>query len=159
MGTKTFSDDACIGLTKIVVVLILCRRVSFELYHYRHRSQELLVAQVLSVVAFILSLAGWWLAWIAGLIAMIALMIACCAQYPRVVWIIISLLAITAAVGELLVLIGVVGQHMSYCGGGRCGTPAVIVIGVLALLSWLGVGVISLRQGDGSGSTCRSLPR
>lgn len=128
----------------------------------RCSNKQLLVAQILSVVAFLLSLAGWWLAWISGLIAMIALLVACCVAYPRCLWIVIALLALIAAVSELLVLIGVVSQDKAiYCGGGSCamGKAGTVIISVVALISWLGVGYVSWYQSAGSGNNGRSLPR
>jgi hypothetical protein len=143
--------------------------------HYHHHSpptpirnrfcnsnnkKHLLLAQLLSVVALVLSsLAGWHLAWICGIIVVILLFVACCTTLPRVVWIVVTILSVIAAVGELLVLIGVV-QGSVYCGdegcGGRVGT---IVIGIIALLSWLIVARVSWRQSDASGNTANDLPR
>jgi hypothetical protein len=112
-------------------------------------------------VALVLSsLAGWHLAWICGIIVVILLFVACCTTLPRVVWIVVTILSVIAAIGEQLVLIGVVQGTSVYCGdegcGGRVGT---IIIGIFALLSWLIVARVSWRQGDASGNTANDLPR
>lgn len=123
---------------------------------------SLIGAQILSLVAFLLSLAGWWLAWISGLIVVIALWIACCVGYPRVMWVVLAVLSAIAAVGELLVLIGVVDNNFdAYCGNGNCsmGDTAYIIIGIVSLISWLVVASVAYQQGEGSGRSSEDLPR
>jgi hypothetical protein len=122
-------------------------------------NNQLLLAQIISVVALILSLAGWFLAWIAGIIAVIILWLACCMPLPRMAWVAVAVLSAIAALGELLVLIGVV-EGSVYCGGEGCGgRVGTIIIGIIALISWLLVGTLSCRQGEGAGKTCNDLPR
>ncbi|CAJ1936635.1 unnamed protein product [Cylindrotheca closterium] len=122
-------------------------------------ANNLLCAQILSVIAFILSLAGWWLAWVAGLIATIILWIACCCGLPRLVWVAVSVMAVIAAIGEILALAGVVGGDRIYCGNDSCGGPVgTIIIAVVALVSWVVVASVAWRQGEGSGKTSHDLP-
>ena len=117
------------------------------------------MAQIVSIVALVLSLAGWFLAWIAGIIAVIILWLACCMNLPRMAWIAATVLSAISAIGELLVLIGVV-EGSVYCGGDGCGgRVGTIIIGIIALIFWLFVGLVSWRQGDGAGNTSNDLPR
>ncbi|CAJ1936637.1 unnamed protein product [Cylindrotheca closterium] len=120
----------------------------------------LLCAQILSVVAFILSLAGWWLAWVSGLIATIILWVACCCGLPRLVWITVSVMAVIAAFGEILAVAGVVGGARFYCGNDTCGGPVgTIIIAVVALVSWLIVASVAWHQDEDSGKTSEDLPK
>ena len=128
---------------------------SFFLRRSGGSERNLIGAQIISVLAFVLSLAGWWLAWISGLIVMIALWIACCVSYPRIMWMILAALSCIAAVGELLVLIGVVSSNFDT----NIGNAGYIVIGIIAMISWLGVGYVAFNQGDGSGNSSKDLPR
>ena len=137
-----------------LLVLLLKRRP------IRFSNRHLLGAQILSLVAFFLSLAGWWLAWVSGLIVVIALWVACCIPYPRVLWIIIAILSAIAAIGEILVVAGAVDENL-YCGGDKCSInkAGAIVMSVIAILSWIGVGYVAWIQHDGSGRTSEDLPR
>lgn len=92
---------------------------------------------------------------------MIALLVACCVPYPRILWIALTVLAVIAAVGELLVLIGVVGDQNIYCSRHDCGmnNTGILIVSIIALLSWLGVGYSTWQQGEGSGNNRHDLPR
>ena len=74
-------------------------------------------------------------------------------------WIVVTILSAIAGIGELLVLIGIVDGSV-YCGGEGCGGRiGTIIIGIIALISWLFVGLMAWRQGDGAGNTSDDLPR
>jgi len=60
------------------------------------------------VFAFLISVAGWWLAWIAGLLATIILLLACCIDMPRGMFLAAAICGFIAAIGEFLVAAGVV---------------------------------------------------
>jgi len=60
------------------------------------------------VFAFLISVAGWWLAWIAGLLATIILLLACCIDMPRGMFMAAAICGFIAAIGEFLVAAGVV---------------------------------------------------
>jgi len=76
---------------------------------------RLLAAQLCAVIAFIISMAGWWLSWVAGLLAMIILLLACCIDMHRNLFGAAAVFAIIAAVGEFLVAAGVVEYSVFAC--------------------------------------------
>lgn len=129
-------------------------------------NNHLLGAQVLACIAFFISLAGWWLAWISGLVALIILLLGCCITFDKNVWLVVGILSIIAAVGELLVAIRVVDNNM-YCGGNNSadcfiGDAGTIILSIVALIMWTLVALVTINQfrsGGSAGSTSDDLPK
>ena len=117
------------------------------------------------MIAFFISLAGWWLAWIAGVIALIILMIACCVTFDKNIWLVVGISSAIAAFGELLVAVTLVDSNM-YCSGNANGDCAIsqagsIILSIIALVMWAIVSFITINQfrnGGEAGSTANDLP-
>ena len=119
----------------------------------------MLGAQILAIIALFISLAGWWLAWICGLVATIILLVACCVTFPKNVWLAVAILSAIAAVGEFLVTIRVVDNNI-YCRGGsggcHIGKDGLLVVSIIALIMWIIISAITFRlfrSGSPAGST------
>ena len=128
-------------------------------------NNHLLGAQVLAVIAFFISLAGWWLAWISGLVALIILLLGCCITFDKNVWLVVGILSAIAAVGEFLVTIRVVDDNL-YCGGNSAdcviSETGTIILSVVALILWALVSLVTINQfrsGGSAGSTSNDLPK
>ena len=106
---------------------------------------ELLIAQILAVIALLISVAGWWLAWIAGLVAVILLLLACCLDMPPALFTTAGICGIIAAVGEFLVAASVV----DFSAGDRVNISEdnMMIMAIVAGLLWVFAGVVALQYG------------
>ena len=110
-------------------------------------SNDAVVPALIAVIAFILSLAGWWIAWISGLVAMIICLVQVCADLPGMFDLTTAILACIAAVGDFLVAIRLV-DGTAVCAGDNCflNSLGVTIVAIVAVLLWLVVAVMAWRR-------------
>ena len=108
-------------------------------------SNDAILPAIVSVLAFLLSLAGWWLAWIAGLIAAIVWVLAVCCDLPDVVMKSALIGAIVALICEVLVAISVfdAGAVVTFS---EFSSSTLTIISIVACVLWAVVAVISYRK-------------
>ena len=104
------------------------------------------MAQILAIVAFLISVAGWYLAWLAGLIALIILLLECFCDLSRSMFMVAGIFGFIAAIGEFLVAAGVVefgpaSQNMSITSDG------LFVMAIIAGILWLIAASVALQYG------------
>lgn len=126
-------------------------------------NHHLLAAQIIATIAFFISLAGWWLAWLSGLVALVILLIGCCATFHKNVWLAVGILSAIAALGDLLVAVRVVDENVYCSRSANChiNEAGSIVLSIIALLLWLVVSFITINQfriGGSAGNTADELP-
>ena len=85
-----------------------------------------------------ISVAGWYLAWLAGLVAIIILLLECCCDLSRGMFLVAAIFGLIAAIGEFLVAAGVVdfgpaSQNLSIGGDGLFAMA--LIAGILWLLA------------------------
>lgn len=116
--------------------------------HYSCFQNELLWAQILSVIALFISVAGWWLAWAAGLAAVIILLLDCCVNMKRVMFTVAGVCAFIAAVGEVLVATSMV----DFGGRGFLGLSSnnMMIMAIVATVFWVIAGLVALKYGGKS---------
>jgi len=97
------------------------------------------------VIALIISVAGWWLAWVAGLIATIILLLACCCDFDSCLFTIAGICGIIAAIGEFLVAASVV----DFSTRDSIGVSAdnMMIMAIIAGLLWVFAAVVALQYG------------
>ena len=96
------------------------------------------MAQICAVIAFIISVAGWWLAWVAGLIAVIILLLECCVNVHRNGFFVAAICAVIAAVSQFLVAAGVVNYTFLACDSGcALSTSSGLIMAIIAGILWV----------------------
>ena len=96
------------------------------------------------MIAFILSIAGWYLAWAAGLVCVVVLLVECCCDLPFELHTVAGVCAIIAAIGEFLAAAGLVEFTDA---GLDIHRDHMIVIAVIAGLCWIFAAGVLLRTG------------
>lgn len=106
---------------------------------------ELLWAQILAVIALLISVAGWWLAWAAGLVAVIILILDCCCNMPSGLFTVAGVCAMIAAIGEFLVAAKVV----DFTTQDRIDISVdnMMIMAIIAGLLWVFASVVALQYG------------
>jgi len=104
------------------------------------------MAQILSVIAFLISVAGWYLSWVAGLLAMIILLLACCIDMPRGMFMAAAILGFIAAIGEILVAAGVVDFSLD---SGTLGisNDGLLIMAIVAAVMWIFASSVAYQYG------------
>jgi hypothetical protein len=105
---------------------------------------ELLIAQIFAVIALLISVAGWWLAWVAGLVATIILLLACCCDFDYSLFTVAGICGIIASIGEFLVAASVVDFSSS---GMDISPDNMMIMAIIAGLLWVFVAVVALQYG------------
>ena len=115
-----------------------------------HRScmgrDDFLWAQILAVIAFILSGAGWYLSWAAGLICVVILLLECCCDLPYELFTVAGVCAIIAAIAQFLAAAGFVQFGQT---GLDIHADHLLIIAVIAGLLWVFAAGVALRVGGG----------
>lgn len=116
-------------------------------FYYRNRCgrDELLIAQILAVIALLISVAGWWLAWVAGLIAVIILLLECCCDMPPALFTVAGICGIIASIGEFLVAASVVDFTTN--GSVNISQDNLMIMAIVAGLLWIFAAVVALQYG------------
>ena len=96
-------------------------------------------------MAFLLSLAGWWLAWIAGLIVVIVWVLAVCCDLPDVVMKSALIGAVVALIGEVLVAISVFDAS-AVITFSEFSSSTLTIISIVGCVLWAVAAVISYRK-------------
>jgi len=112
---------------------------------HRCGRDELLIAQILAVIALLISVAGWLLSWIAGLIAVIILLCACCCDFDPVIFTIAGICGIIASVGEFLVAAEVVDFTTN--DSIDVSQDTLFIMAIVAGLLWVFAAVVCLQYG------------
>ena len=106
-------------------------------------SKEAMLPVLLSLVAFFLSLAGWWLAWLAGLIVLVLwLVLLLFMDYvPHLHAVLLTALvsAVIAAAGEMAIVFNV--NHGATCGNAdenckHLSPPLKMILAAIAAILW-----------------------
>lgn len=113
--------------------------------HTNH-SNDAIVPALLSVFAFILSLAGWWLAWVAGLITMAIWVLAMCCDLPEMIMKSTLVFGIIAFVGELLVALRVFDVSIVCDNCSFLNTTNIMIVSIVATVLWGIVVFLSYRK-------------
>jgi len=142
----------CLRIVMIVIIIILhththtltlCVINVAHSTEYDNNSKDAILPAVLAIFAFVLSLAGWWLAWIAGLIAMALWVLAMCCDLPVAAMKAALVAAVIAFVGEVLVAIRVFDATISFT---ELSTTNLTIVSIVACVLWAVVSVISYRR-------------
>ena len=122
----------------------------YHIFSWVLHSDNAILPAILSALAFLLSLAGWWVTWLAGLITMIIWVIALCVDLPHQVMQSACVFAIIAFVGELLVALRIFDQASIVCTDEWCSsldtTTNLVIVAIIATVLWAIVALISYRR-------------
>jgi hypothetical protein len=105
---------------------------------------DLIWAQILAVIALIISVAGWWLAWAAGVVAVVILLLDCCCVLDHVFFLIAGIAAMIAAIGEFLVAAAVVEF-----GHAEIHADNQVIMAIIAGVFWVFAAVVAMSYGRG----------
>ena len=104
------------------------------------------MAQVLAIIAFLISVAGWYVAWLAGLLALIILLLECCCDISRGMFMAAAVLGFVAAIGEFLVAAGVVDFTLT-TGHLAISTDGLFIMAIVAGVLWLIAASVAYQYG------------
>ena len=97
------------------------------------------------MIALLISVAGWWLAWVAGVIAVIILLLDCCLDMPPALFTIAGICGIIASIGEFLVAASVV--DFTTAGSINISQDTLMIMAIVAGLFWVFAAVVALQYG------------
>lgn len=105
----------------------------------------MLVAQILAVIALLISVAGWWLAWVAGLAAVVILLLDCCCNMSPALYTVAGVCGIIAAIAEFLVA----AKAVDFTAGRPIDLSEdnMMLMSIVAGLFWIFAAVVALQYG------------
>lgn len=111
----------------------------------------MVTAQVLSVLGFLISIAGWWITWIAGLACMILLLCAACCRVAKAPLLISAVLGVVVAIGQIFVVVNAADflimcmndAHSDTNVDKYCKESFIRTLGIVGILLWTFVVILT----------------